>query len=742
MIRPVAFFAFLTFGLSANAQLFFEEAVDIPVFSGSGTELRSAWAGGLNAVQLSVFDADQDGNNDDIFIFDRSGNRVLIFTGEEENGARTYRYTPDYAAAFPYMERWALLRDLNCDGRRDIFTYSPAGGGFATFINTSETSGELAFESDNEFIMSRFQFSTTNSFETNIYVSSLDIPAVLDFDGDGDLDIFTFSVTGVQLEYHENLTVDSLGECGTQLYRAANLCYGQFREGTESNQIFLGQPCSFNVTDPRSADPEGARHVGTTVTAFDADNDGLPDLFLGGVGYNNLTFLKNSIGESGLDSITDYQPDFPAGFGAPAVNIDNFAAAYYEDITGNGIRDLTVGVNEPNTAENTRSVWLYENLGTDSEPVFSLATDRFLQADMIDHGEAAAPVFTDINNDGLPDMVIGTRGAFIENAQFKPSLALYLNTGTAGQPAFTLEDPDWLQVSEIGFGQYVRPTFGDIDGDGDIDLVIGDVSGRVFLLLNTAGPGVPPTYELAGALTADGGVIDVGQAAAPQLFDLDDDGKQDLIIGERNGSIKYYRNSGGAGNFSFTLDSDTLGDISTVEFGFFIGSSTPHFFRHNETTYLLVGVERGRVRLYTDIDGNETGTYTLIDDNAFGIEAGRKAAPFVIDINHDGTPDLFCGSIGGGVMYFAGSPSVSVRTHERPGALLLYPNPAHDLLYTNGDLFRADASYTVYDLSGRAVKTGKLSGHSLRVGELPRGPYILTVSDREGGMHRGLWMRE
>lgn len=742
MVRPVAFLLFLSFGLSANAQLFFEQSTDIPVFSGDGTPLRSAWAGGLNAVQLSMLDADLDGNEDDIFIFDRSGNRVLIFIGEEENGLRTYRYAPEYAEAFPYMERWALLRDLNCDGQRDIFTYSPIGGGFASFVNTSDTEGELAFESDNEFIMSRFQFSPTNSFETNIYVSSLDIPAVTDFDGDGDLDIFTFSVTGVQLEYHENLTVDSLGECGTGLYRAANLCYGQFREGSESNQVFLGQPCTFNVTDPRSADAGGARHVGTTVTSFDATGDGLPDLLLGGVGFNNITFLENSVGASGLDSIIDYRPDFPTSFGAPAVNIDNFAATFYEDITGNGIRDLVVGVNEPNTAVNTRSVWLYENLGADNEPIFSPATDSFLQSDMIDHGETAAPAFADINGDGLPDMVIGSRGTFVQDAQFKPALSLYLNTGTLENPAFTLEDPDWLQVSEIGFGQYVHPSFGDIDGDGDVDLVIGDFSGRVFLLLNTAGPGAAPTYELAGALTADGSAIDVGQIATPQLFDLDGDGKQDLIIGERNGSIKFFRNTGGPGGFSFTLENDTLGGISTVEFGFFIGSSSPHFFRHQGITQLLVGVERGRVRLYGDIDGNENGTYTLVDDNAFGIEAGQKARPFVVDINHDGAPDLFCGSIGGGVLCYAGAASVSVRNSDPRPPLLLYPNPASDMLYTDGSRLGEDAPYIVYDLSGKAVKNGRLRGAGLSVSDLPSGAYILSVTDRSGNMHRGLWIRQ
>lgn len=725
---------------SVCGQFEVEQATDLPVYFGNGTPMDNPWTGGLNAVQLSVFDADDDGEEDDIFLFDRSGNRILVFIGETENGQRSYTYDPDYADAFPHMERWALLRDFDCDGKKDIMTYSLLGGGFAAFKNTTSTGGSLSFDLENELLTSRYQFSNDNSFETNIYAASLDLPAVVDIDGDGDLDIFTFSVTGTQLEYHENLSVDSTGACSVNKFRAANLCYGQFREGSESNQIFLGQPCGFNVLDPRSVQNEGLRHIGTTIMAFDGNDDNLFDLVLGGVGYNNLTFLENSVSTAGIDSIVDFQPDFPAGFGAPEVNLESFVAGFYEDVTGNGVPDLVAAANEPATARNTRSVWLYENLGTESAPVFSLSTDRFLQNTTIDHGETAAPVFADVNGDGLIDMVIGARGSFISSAEFRPSLSLYLNTGTAEFPEFTLEDPDWLQVAEIGLGQYVHPTFGDIDGDGDLDLVIGDASGRVFLLLNTAGPGSEMTFELGGALTADGGVIDVGQVATPQLFDLDGDDKPDLIIGERNGNINYYRNIGSGSGFGFTLETDTLGGISTVEFGFFIGSSSPHLFEHEGETLLLLGVERGRLHLYNGIDGNETGIYSEASLNAFGVETGEKARPFVIDIDNDGNPDLFCGSVGGGVLYFEGAEPVSTRNRAKPEALRLYPNPAGDILHVESDRLLGGAIYHIYGLTGKIVKSGTLNGGAASVGSLPAGAYIIEAVQGDV-RRRGLWIK-
>ncbi|MFN2424660.1 MAG: T9SS type A sorting domain-containing protein [Cryomorphaceae bacterium] len=744
MYKLLTVFSIFLATSALQGQFAVEPSVDIPVFSGNGTQLLNPWTGGMNAVQLSTFDADGDGEADDIFLFDRGGNRILVFIGDMENGERTYTYDPSYATAFPHLERWALLRDFNCDGKKDIFTYSLLGGGLAAYANTTPDGGNLGFELENELLTSRFQFNPNSAFQTNIYASSLDLPAIVDLDGDGDLDIFTFSVTGTQLEYHENLSVDSTDSCSPNLYRAANLCYGQFREGSESNEVFLGQPCNFNVLDPRSAeeitDNGGSRHVGTTLLALDGNDDGIYDLVIGGVSYSNLTFLENSVSSAGIDSIVDFQSDFPAGFGAPAVNLDNFVSSFYEDVTGNDVRDLIATVNESATARNTRSVWLYENLGTESAPIFSLATDEFLQNTTIDHGETAAPVFADVNGDGLPDMVIGSRGQFIQNSEFRPTLSLYLNTGTPSAPTFTLEDPDWLQVSEIGLGQYIHPTFGDIDGDGDSDLVIGDASGRVFLLLNTAGTGNEMSFELAGAITAEDGVIDVGQVATPQLFDLDGDGKLDLIIGERNGNINYYRNNDEPGNVSFTFETDTLGDISTIEFGFFIGSSSPHFFTHDDITYLLLGVERGRLHLYSGIDGNETGTYTADDLNAFDIETGEKARPFVIDINNDGTPDIFCGSIGGGVLHFEGTGPVSTRNESKPGSLRLYPNPAGDFINVESELISAGASYFIYDLAGKIVKSGSLNGGTAHVGNLPSGAYIIVVEQGDS-RERGLWIK-
>src|SRR5690606_38923465 len=126
----------------------------------------------------------------------------------------------------------------------------------------------------------------------------------------------------------------------------------------------------------------------------------------------------------------------------------------------------------------------------------------------------------------------GSRGEFIDMGNYKPTLALYLNTGTAQSPAFTLHDPDWLNVSTLNIGQYITPTFGDLNGDGDKDLIVGCASGVVYFFENTAGAGNTANFSLSGNVLADSEILDVGLNSAPQLFDLNQDGKLDLIIGE------------------------------------------------------------------------------------------------------------------------------------------------------------------------------------------------------------------
>src|SRR5690606_36362834 len=163
---------------------------------------------------------------------------------------------------------------------------------------------------------------------------------------------------------------------------------------------------------------------------------------IGGVACENLVQMENK-GTKNLARMESFNPLFPA---SKAASFKLFPAAYYEDVTFDGIPDLLVA---PNSNENEgdlelqRSVWLYQNTGTADNPTFTYQTDDFLQAQQIDLGEGAFPVFADISGDGLLDMLVGNNRAN-HDGRLVASISFYRNVGTATEPAFMLMTNDYL----------------------------------------------------------------------------------------------------------------------------------------------------------------------------------------------------------------------------------------------------------------------------------------------------------
>jgi len=724
---------FITRG--AVSQMAVYPSNEIPVFDEMGNQLRNAWCGGINAAHISMFDADLDGEQDDLFIFDKAGDRILLFRGVWEEDQKKYEYMPQGSSQFPALLNFALLRDFNCDGKKDIFTYSTLGGGIGVFLNVS-TSNELNFELVIPLLGSWYPFQ--GGYPNSIFVSSQDVPAIFDLEGDGDLDILSFGVSGSTVELHFNNSMEDLGFCSLDTMELANRCYGKFIEASEDNTIIqdpelFDQICSFNVPNPKSrgrgGSAGGLRHIGSTILAFDANQDGLPDMVIGDVGFNNMTYLENSQG-TGVDSVVYVADDFPADFNAPALDLDNFPAGFYEDISGDGIRDLIIGVNNEDVSSNRNSVFYYENVGQDDLPEFNFIQDNFIQDDAIEFGESTAPSIVDVNGDGLLDIVLGSRGEFLGLTEFKPRLSLFLNTGTSTEPIFSLEAEEWIDLSEFGIGQYPDPEFGDLDGDGDLDLLIGDNSGVLHLFANNAGEGAEMSLSYSGLLQSIDGNIDVGQKSSPQIFDLNGDNLPDVIVGERNGNLNYFENIGTATIPSFSLVTDTLGGVTTVEPGFFIGSSIPNFFELNGTTYLAAGSESGTIHLYNGINGNIDGDFVSMTLNGFGINTGLMNNPFIANINNDEYPDIIVGGIGGGLNLYLGYGFLSTAELEsKSNRIKLFPNPSQDIVQIEG-LKLKNNSVEIYSMDGKRVDAFQLNGEaSFSTTEYPSGVFLVRITD-------------
>ncbi|MGI8893725.1 MAG: FG-GAP repeat domain-containing protein, partial [Bacteroidia bacterium] len=142
------------------------------------------------------------------------------------------------------------------------------------------------------------------------------------------------------------------------------------------------------------------------------------------------------------------------------VNITTYAAPMFLDVNNDGVNDLIVA---PTYLNNYNGIWYYENNGTNTLPAFNFVKNAFMQDQMIDMGEGAYPVFFDYDGDGLLDIVSGNYGYFDPSASYPSSLHLFKNTGTATAPSFELITNDFANTLSLGLnGGY--PTFGDLDG--------------------------------------------------------------------------------------------------------------------------------------------------------------------------------------------------------------------------------------------------------------------------------------
>ena len=69
--------------------------------------------------------------------------------------------------------------------------------------------------------------------------------------------------------------------------------------------------------------------------------------------------------------------------------------------------------------------------------------------------------------------------------EYDGTLNYFLNTGTANAPAFTQQTGAANPFDGIDVGELSTPTLADLDGDGDIDAVVGEWYGTLRFFLNT-----------------------------------------------------------------------------------------------------------------------------------------------------------------------------------------------------------------------------------------------------------------
>ena len=196
------------------------------------------------------------------------------------------------------------------------------------------------------------------------------------------------------------------------------------------------------------------------------------------------------------------------------------------DWNNDGNKDLIVG-------DGLHNVYLFIGMYNNGNPTFNSGTLLISENDLAGTGRVA-PVAYDWNHDGNKDIIAGG---------IDGQIRIYINKGSDSVPLFN--DYSLLQSGQDTFdiGSRSAPRIYDYDSDGLKDILVGEVSGHVYLLKNV-GTGSNPVFKKSEKLYLKNGnaLKYPGKGPRSRLFvtDWNDDGLDDIIVGGASGRVMLF----------------------------------------------------------------------------------------------------------------------------------------------------------------------------------------------------------
>lgn len=566
-------------------------------------EQIAAYSATFNSVTFT-FNSIDVGNNASPAITDLDGDGLLdLIVGDQSGFLERYEQNSVNSTAFTLITTTfnsidvginasPVFSDVDCDGLLDLMVGD--SDGYIEHYRQNDTNSTV--------------FTLINATWKSIDVSNNACPEFTDLDGDGLYDMLAGDSDGY-IEFYEQYVIQSLtypvtsvGSTSQKNYvvKAINLYNDLIIECPDGFKASLKQNTEF--AQSLSVTPVNGIIFDTLYVNFQPDS---VKLYTGNIAHSSQDAVTKFLPISGtvpIPVITLTKPTITfSGLLDFSIDVGYFSQPECTDLDGDGLLDLMVG-------DYDGKIEHYEQNAVNSTS-FTFRTSTFNSFDV---GSYAAPAFTDIDNDGLLDMLAGDSDGYIERYE----------QNAVNSTLFTLVTANF---NSIDVGTYAAPAITDLDGDGLLDLMVGDYDGKIeHYEQNTVSSAV---FTLR---TATFNSIDVGLYASPAFTDLDGDGLSDMMVGDYDGKIEYYEQNA-VNSTSFTLISATFNSIDAGD------NSTPTFtdIDGDGLLNMLVGGYNGNIKHY------EQTNASLASLDFGSIEVGTSLQKFYVINTVNLVEDLF-----------------------------------------------------------------------------------------------------
>jgi len=345
------------------------------------------------------------------------------------------------------------------------------------------------------------------------------------------------------------------------------------------------------------------------------------------------------------------------------------------DLNGDGLPDLTIGdVDFPSLVHLT-------NGGSMADArMISQTTDFPNSLNPLNMNTFPAAMLVDVDNDGKKDLMVSPFDPSMTKCENFKSVSLYHNAGTNAHPEYNLVSKSFLQDQMLDLGSGAYPVFFDYNGDGLMDLLVGNYgysdtciyspanglqcsfTSKIALLINI-GTVQNPKFKLMDKNIAHLDALQM-QSLIPSLADMDGDGDLDLVCGNSKGKLVYCENialTGQPADFKLVdpaWQNINVGDISSTQLNF----SAPQLIDidKDDLIDIVCGKRNGRLSYYQNTGTKNIPAFTLITE-----KFGEVRVTDTLISNNGFSVPYFYKDMQGETLLFAGSEFGDVFVYDQ-----------------------------------------------------------------------------